>query len=118
MPPREPQPAARESSITAETDGRIRVPKAMPTMRDEPVSTPRDKERVVRYVREHSDGVSFIQMSNELEIPPNKLTILTKELVINDDIEKVKGLYFYKSHDSAPDEGKRSVVVWRLDGED
>lgn len=116
MPPREPAP--RESPVTEAPDGRIRVPRAMPAARDEPAGSLRDKERVIRYVREHGDGVSFIQMSNELDIPPNKLTIITKELVINDDIEKVKGLYFYKTHDTSPDEGKSSVVVWRLDGED
>jgi hypothetical protein len=116
MPPREP--TFRESPITAEPDGRIRVPRAMPAARDQPASSLRDKERVIRYIREHGDGVSFIQMSNELEIPPNTLTIITKELVINDDIEKVKGLYFHKKHDTSPDESKSSVVVWRLDGED
>jgi hypothetical protein len=112
------QPASRESPITAEPDGRIRVPRAMPAARDQPASNPRDKERIIRYIREHGDGTSFIQMSNELEIPPNTLTIITKELVINDDIEKVKGLYFHKKHDISPDESKSSVVVWRLDGED
>ncbi len=112
------EPPRAESPITAGPDGRIRVPKSMPVARDQPGTTLRDKERVVRYVREHQDGVSFIQMSNELEIPPNTLTIITKELVINDDVEKVKGLYYYKTHDSAEDEGKSSVVVWRLDGED
>ncbi len=116
MPPR--AAPAREMPITAEPDGRIRVPKAMPAARDQPANTIRDKERVIRYIRDHQDGVSFIQMSNELEIPPNTLTIITKELVINDDIEKVKGLYYYKTHDSSQDEGKSSVVVWRLDGED
>jgi hypothetical protein len=116
MPPR--AAPAREMPITAEPDGRIRVPKAMPAARDQPANSIRDKERVIRYIRDHQDGVSFIQMSNELEIPPNTLTIITKELVINDDIEKVKGLYYYKSHDSSQDEGKSSVVVWRLDGED
>jgi hypothetical protein len=86
--------------------------------RDQPAVGLKDKEKVIRYIREHGDGISFIQMSNELEIPPNTLTIITKELVINDDIEKVKGLYFYKTHDTSQDEGKSSVVVWRLDGED
>jgi hypothetical protein len=86
--------------------------------RDQPASSLKDKERVIRYIREHGDGVSFIQMSNELEVPPNTLTIITKELVINDDIEKVRGLYFYKTHDTSQDESKSSVVVWRLDGED
>lgn len=57
-------------------------------------------------------------MSNDLEIPPNTLTMITKELVINDDIEKVKGLYYYKSHDSSSDDRESSVVVWRLDGEE
>ncbi len=118
MPQREPQ-AFRESPISADSDGRIRVPKAMPTARDQPpASSFRDKERVIQYVREHGDGVSFIQMSNDLEIPPKTLTIITKELVINDDIEKVRGLYFYKSRDTSQDENKSSVVVWRLDGED
>jgi hypothetical protein len=117
MPQREP--VFRESTITAEPDGRIRVPRAMPQVaRDQPASSLKDKERVIRYIREHGDGVSFIQMSNELEVPPNTLTIITKELVINDDIEKVRGLYFYKTHDTSQDEGKSSVVVWRLDGED
>jgi hypothetical protein len=117
MPQREP--VFRESPITAEPDGRIRVPRAMPQVaRDQPASSLKDKERVIRYIREHGDGVSFIQMSNELEVPPNTLTIITKELVINDDIEKVRGLYFYKTHDTSQDEGKSSVVVWRLDGED
>jgi hypothetical protein len=115
-PPREAP--AREMPIRAEPDGRIRVPKAMPAARDQPANSIRDKERVIRYIRDHQDGVSFIQMSNELEVPPNTLTIITKELVINDDIEKVKGLYYYKTHDSSQDEGKSSVVVWRLDGED
>jgi hypothetical protein len=118
MPQREP-PTFRESPITAEPDGRIRVPRAMPqAARDQPASSLKDKERAIRYIREHGDGVSFIQMSNELEIPPNTLTIITKELVINDDIEKVRGLYFYKTHDASQDESKSSVVVWRLDGED
>ncbi len=67
MPPREP--TFRESPITAESDGRIRVPRAMPAARDQPASSLKDKERVIRYVRERGDGVSFIQMSNELEIP-------------------------------------------------
>ncbi|MGA9140062.1 MAG: PEGA domain-containing protein [Methanocella sp.] len=116
MPPREAP--AREKPITAEPDGRIRVPKAMPAARDQPAGTTRDKERVIRYIRDHQDGVSFIQMSNELEVPPNTLTIITKELVINDDIEKVKGLYYYKTRDTSQDESKSSVVVWRLDGED
>jgi hypothetical protein len=116
MPQREP--TFRDSPITAEPDGRIRVPRAMPAARDQPGTSLRDKERVIRYVRERADGVSFIQMSNDLEIPPNTLTIITKELVINDDIEKVKGLYFFKKHDTSQDDGKSSVVVWRLDGED
>jgi hypothetical protein len=116
MPPREP--TFRESPIMAESDGRIRVPRAMPAARDQPASSLKDKERIIRYVRDRMDGVSFIQMSNELEIPPNTLTIITKELVINDDIEKVRGLYFFKKHDTSPDDGKSSVVVWRLDGED
>lgn len=101
-----------------DADSRVRVPRSMPVGRDQPGSNMKDKEMVIRYIREHSDGVSFIQMSNDLEIPPNTLTIITKELVINDDIEKIKGLYYYKSHDSSGDEGKSSVVVWRLDGED
>jgi hypothetical protein len=113
------EPTFREHPITAEPDGRIRVPRAMPQVaRDQPAVGLKDKERVIRYIREHGDGISFIQMSNELEIAPNTLTIITKELVINDDIEKVKGLYFYKTHDTSQDEGKSSVVVWRLDGED
>jgi hypothetical protein len=116
MPAREP--TFRESPITAESDGRIRVPRATPAARDQPASSLKDKERVIRYVRERGDGVSFIQMSNELEIPPNTLTIITKELVINDDIEKVRGLYFFKKYDTSPEDGKSSVVVWRLDGED
>jgi hypothetical protein len=116
MPPREAP--AKETSITAEPDGRIRVPKAMPAARDQQAGMIRDKERIIRYIRDHQDGVSFIQMSNELEIPPNTLTIITKELVINDDIEKVKGLYYYKTRDTSLDESKSSVVVWRLDGED
>ncbi len=116
MPPHEAP--AREMPITAEPDGRIRVPKAAPAARDQPAGAIRDKEKVIRYIRDHQDGVSFIQMSNELEIPPNTLTIITKELVINDDIEKVKGLYYYKTHDTSQDESKSSVVVWRLDGED
>ncbi|OPY26673.1 MAG: PEGA domain protein [Methanocella sp. PtaU1.Bin125] len=116
MPPR--AAPAREKPITAEPDGRIRVPKAAPPARDQPTNNVKDKERVIRYIRDHPDGISFIQMSNELEIPPNTLTIITKELVINDDIEKVKGLYYYKTHDTSPDESKSSVVVWRLDGED
>ena len=90
----------------------------MPIGRDQPqTSSIKDKEKVIRYIREHQDGVSFIQMSNDLEIPPNTLTMITKELVINDDIEKVKGLYYYKSHDSSS-ERESSVVVWRLDGEE
>ncbi|WP_424359438.1 carboxypeptidase-like regulatory domain-containing protein [Methanocella sp. MCL-LM] len=129
--PRAPAYEARESResrappayetrapIASEPDGRIRVPKSMPIGRDQPPSTSiKDKEKVIRYIREHQDGVSFIQMSNDLEIPPNTLTMITKELVINDDIEKVKGLYYYKSHDSSSDR-ESSVVVWRLDGEE
>jgi hypothetical protein len=91
----------------------------MPVARDQPpVTSIKDKEKVIRYIREHQDGVSFIQMSNDLEIPPNTLTMITKELVINDDIEKVKGLYYYKSHDSSSGDRESSVVVWRLDGEE
>jgi hypothetical protein len=101
----------------AEQDGRIRIPRAKPAAATMG-STMQDKERVIRYIREHSDGVSFIQMSNDLEIQPNTLTIITKELVINDDIEKVKGLYYFKSHVSQGDDSKSSVVVWRLDGDE
>ncbi|CAJ37368.1 carboxypeptidase regulatory-like domain-containing protein [Methanocella arvoryzae] len=105
--------------ITSEPDGRIRLPRSMPIGRDQPPSASiKDKELVIKYIREHPDGVSFIQMSNDLEIPPNTLTMITKELVINDDIEKIKGLYYYKSHDSSSDDRESSVVVWRLDGED
>lgn len=108
-----------KSSMAAEPDGRIRVPKSMPIGRDQPPATSiNDKEKAIRYIREHPDGVSFIQMSNDLEISPNTLTIITKELVINDDIEKVKGVYYYKSHGSSSDDSSSSVVVWRLDGEE
>lgn len=113
-------PVSHESRpMPSDSDGRIRVPKSMPAPRDQPQATSiKDKERVIRYIREHQDGVSFIQMSNDLEIAPNTLTVITKELVINDDIEKIKGMYYYKSHDSSSDESKSSVVVWRLDGEE
>ncbi|AFC99734.1 PEGA domain containing protein [Methanocella conradii HZ254] len=94
---------------------RFRIPKA--SGKREAGSSLGDKERVLRYIKEHPEGVSFIQMSNDLEIIPNNLTYITKELVINDDIEKVKGLYYYKSHASPPDERSSSVVVWRLDGD-
>jgi protocatechuate 3,4-dioxygenase beta subunit len=95
---------------------RFRIPK-VPGKREAAGSSLGDKERVLRYIKEHPEGVSFIQMSNDLEIIPNNLTYITKELVINDDIEKVKGLYYYKSHTSPPDEKSSSVVVWRLDGD-
>jgi hypothetical protein len=98
-----------------EPDVRLKVPKTPPVK--ETATTTKDKERIIRYIKEHSDGVSFIQMSNDLEITPNNLTIMMKELVINDDVEKVKGLYYYKSHDQSLDDGKSSVVVWRLDGD-
>lgn len=93
---------------------RIRVPKT-PQQRE--VSSTGEKERVLKYIRDHPEGVSFIQMSNDLEIIPNNLTYITKELVINDDIDKVKGLYYYKSHASPAEDSSSSVVVWRLDGD-
>ncbi|MCD1293690.1 hypothetical protein CUJ83_01605 [Methanocella sp. CWC-04] len=99
-----------------EKDGRIKVPKTTVQGKD-PVSTIKDKERILKYIKEHPDGVSFIQMSNDLDIQPNNLTIMMKELVISDDVEKVKGLYYYKSHDMSPLDNTSSVVVWRLDGD-
>ncbi len=96
-------------------DERMRIPKTAP-QRDG-TSAVRDREKVLRYIKDHPEGVSFIQMSNDLEIIPNNLTYITKELVINDDIEKVKGLYYYKARGSQADDTTSSVVVWRLDGD-
>jgi len=96
-------------------DDRMRIPKTAP-QRDG-TSAVRDREKVLRYIKDHPEGVSFIQMSNDLEIIPNNLTYITKELVINDDIEKVKGLYYYKARGSQADDTTSSVVVWRLDGD-
>ncbi len=104
----------RQTPAVSERNDRIRVPKT--SQQREPTSVG-DKERVLRYIRDHAEGVSFIQMSNDLEIIPNNLTYITKELVINDDIEKVKGLYYYKSHTSSAEDSTSSVVVWRLDGD-
>lgn len=105
-----------KSEVSEFNNNRIRIPRTSPPGR-EGVGTVKDKERVLRYIKEHPDGVSFIQMSNDLDIIPNNLTLITKELVINDDIEKVKGLYYYKSHEAPPEESSSSVVVWRLDGD-
>jgi hypothetical protein len=102
-------------SRQVESDGRIRVPKSLPQPKEMSASV-RDKERVLKYVKDHPDGVSFIQMSNDLDIVPNVLTLITKELVINDDIEKVKGMYYFKSHDASTEDSS-SVVVWRLDAD-
>jgi len=101
-------------------DGRIRIPRSLPMVRDQPpVISVKDKERVIRYIHDHEDGVSFIQMSNDLEIDTTILNIITKELVINDDIEKIRGLYYYKkSHDASDNIHESSVVVWRLDGDE
>jgi|GEM_PF-4045199 len=108
-------PERRQTSAVPERSERIRVPKASSQQRDG--SSPGEKERILRYIRDHPEGTSFIQMSNDLEIIPNNLTYITKELVINDDIEKVKGLYYYKSHASPAEDSSSSVVVWRLDGD-
>jgi Sec-independent protein translocase protein TatA len=108
-------PERRQASAVPERSERIRVPKTSSQQRDG--SSPGEKERILRYIRDHPEGVSFIQMSNDLEIIPNNLTYITKELVINDDIEKVKGLYYYKSHASPAEDSSSSVVVWRLDGD-
>lgn len=116
--PRQPvneREALVERPGTPERSERFRVPRV--SGQREASSSPGDKERVFRYIKEHPDGVSFIQMSNDLEIIPNNLTYITKELVINDDIEKVKGLYYYKSHASPAEDSSSSVVVWRLDGD-
>ncbi len=104
----------RQTPAVSERSDRIRVPK---TSQQREATSVGDKERVLRYIRDHAEGVSFIQMSNDLEIIPNNLTYITKELVINDDIEKVKGLYYYKSHTSSAEDSTSSVVVWRLDGD-
>lgn len=123
----EPAPAPARAPPSAEREGLVERPSA-PERGDrfriprfsgqrEAASSPSDKEHVLRYIRDHPEGVSFIQMSNDLEIIPNNLTYLTKELVINDDIEKIKGLYYFKSHASPADDGSSSVVVWRLDGD-
>jgi protocatechuate 3,4-dioxygenase beta subunit len=98
-----------------ERSDRFKIPRI--SGQREPGSSLGDRERVLRYIREHAEGVSFIQMSNDLEIIPNTLTYITKELVINDDIEKIKGLYYYKSHASPSEDSSSSVVVWRLDGD-
>ena len=105
-----------ERPTSPERNERFRIPR-FPGQRGEASASSSDKERVLRYIRDHPEGVSFIQMSNDLEIIPNNLTYITKELVINDDIEKVKGLYYYKSHTSPADDSSSSVVVWRLDGD-
>lgn len=104
-----------ERPTSPERNERFRIPRF--SGQREASASSSDKERVLRYIREHPEGVSFIQMSNDLEIIPNNLTYITKELVINDDIEKVKGLYYYKSHASPADDSSSSVVVWRLDGD-
>lgn len=116
-----PRPAYNERESLAERpqaaperSERFRLPR-ISQQRDS--SSLGDKERVIKYIRDHPEGSSFIQMSNDLEIVPNTLTYITKELVINDDIEKVKGLYYYKSHTSPAEDSKSSVVVWRLDGD-
>jgi protocatechuate 3,4-dioxygenase beta subunit len=103
-----------ERPTTPERGDRFRIPR---TSGQREANSPGDRERVLKYIREHPEGVSFIQMSNDLEIIPNNLTYITKELVINDDIEKVKGLYYYKSHASPAEDSSSSVVVWRLDGD-
>ncbi|HTX43795.1 MAG TPA: PEGA domain-containing protein, partial [Methanocella sp.] len=115
--PRQPideREALVERPTAPERGDRFRIPRV--TGQRE-ASSLGDRERVLKYIREHPEGVSFIQMSNDLEIIPNNLTYITKELVINDDIEKVKGLYYYKSHATPADEKSSSVVVWRLDGD-
>jgi Sec-independent protein translocase protein TatA len=117
--PQEPAYTQRRENSYNESlparDDRIRIPKTAP-QRDG-TNAVRDREKVLRYIKDHPEGVSFIQMSNDLEIIPNNLTYITKELVINDDIEKVKGLYYYKSRGSQTDDTSSSVVVWRLDGD-
>jgi Sec-independent protein translocase protein TatA len=118
-PPQRPQPVSEREALVErptapERNERFRIPR-ISGQRDSNTSAG-DKERALRYIRDHPEGVSFIQMSNDLEIIPNNLTYITKELVINDDIEKVKGLYYYKSHSSS-DDSSSSVVVWRLDGD-
>lgn len=119
QPPRPQAVNDREALVERPTSPdrgeRFRIPR-MPGQH-ESVSSHGDRERVLKYIRDHPEGVSFIQMSNDLEIIPNNLTYITKELVINDDIEKVKGLYYYKSHAATADEKSSSVVVWRLDGD-
>jgi hypothetical protein len=115
--PRQPvdeREALVERPTSPERGDRFRIPR-ISGQRE--ANSPGDRERVLRYIREHPEGVSFIQMSNDLEIIPNNLTYITKELVINDDIEKVKGLYYYKSHASPAEDSSSSVVVWRLDGD-
>jgi len=104
-----------EKPTAPERNERFRIPR-ISGQRDANASAG-DRERALRYIRDHPEGVSFIQMSNDLEIIPNNLTYITKELVINDDIEKVKGLYYYKSHSSSTEDSSSSVVVWRLDGD-
>jgi protocatechuate 3,4-dioxygenase beta subunit len=99
---------------TPERGDRFRIPR---TSGQREANSPGDRERVLKYIRDHPEGVSFIQMSNDLEIIPNNLTYITKELAINDDIEKVKGLYYFKSHASPAEDSSSSVVVWRLDGD-
>ena len=117
-----------ERTERIEREALVERPQPMMPQRSERIKVPRmsqqrdsgsagDKDRVLRYIRDHPEGVSFIQMSNDLEIIPNNLTYITKELVINDDIEKVKGLYYYKSHSSSTEDSSSSVVVWRLDGD-
>jgi hypothetical protein len=123
-----PQTPPQRPSAYSEREALVERPQPMMPQRSERVKIPRmsqqrdtssagDKDRVLRYIRDHPEGVSFIQMSNDLEIIPNNLTYITKELVINDDIEKVKGLYYYKSHTSSTEDSSSSVVVWRLDGD-
>jgi Sec-independent protein translocase protein TatA len=115
--PQRQQPVSEREALVErpERNERFKIPR-ISGQRDAG-SSPGDRERVLRYIRDHAEGVSFIQMSNDLEIIPNNLTYITKELVINDDIEKVKGLYYYKSHASPGDDSSSSVVVWRLDGD-
>jgi hypothetical protein len=72
-----------------------------------------EQEYVLRYISQNPGGVSFVQMSRDLDIPMNVLTLITKELVINGLVEKDKGNYYPKMQGDAVDSS--SVMVWRDD---
>jgi len=75
--------------------------------------TREEQDYVLRYIIQNPGGVSFVQMSRDLDIPMNVLTLITKELVINGLVEKEKGNYYPKTQTEQVDSS--SVMVWRDD---